>query len=1206
MRKFRNKQKTNVLSLTMLLLLSILLISQPLTVQAGEEDADVTDLVHYVNSTGGGGGGGTGTVPNGMKYTRTGYLCYLVNNDTSGGDAGYPAYAFRSPGYSQLGGTQNIIKSRKGHTVGDFKTDAPWKCTPFKERDDSGYVGTNEPDIKAWFNLREDGKLNSQKFVQDMWGDKAAEAFQSDEIAIVVETLINCQFAERTSTADKLTSEQENKLKVQSFSVATRRVNNIKNLTVIKNWCRTYGVIVNQTDPDTGESLGIDRPEKDLRSDLKHAYADHLKKLAREKILEDMNKESGAYKSIGQPILGTLPNLLDYRNNTLHSNTNCFDSYVREVIPKSERIEKNDCGFTAYTGGWKMSEGDIPKYGVAMMIIHCKDDATIKTYWEPNGSPGKPEPAKPNKTGTCAIVKGYYEENETTGVKTSLGVFCEKDTTNNIQICEEPGFELVRWDISTVYNDALDPTDWNPPSSLRDGKNPETVKLETPEKVVYVLLKRTLEEEEEAPADVNYTLSQSTITRQIHISEPDNQLTMPKIEDHEFIWKLLGHVVKCSGHRCDGHEVTKSGSHDSDCPSDCTSSHSYTDTEYHDNVYCSNWTWFDDKLVFSLKNEQKGDFPDVLATKGGWENVTSLKGLVLWVQPFTRTIPEETLKGYKNLDYACVLLRGKDKLTVAEWKNTDLNASAANSDLREVSSAGFCIGNTLMGSRKTADYKDNFTVSIVDNSVDNTTKYGATKDAQASCGQTWSATHTNTIKGIQIEKFDIPVSVQLDVYSGEASGHDDDIACNSGDIIKLSRDVFTSGYNVIRGKEISAGRIEFLPYIQMNYDTYVEKYKTAYVLGEHKRSLELHSFAEFAWKQESDSKLKLSSLQWSTHKSAVDAFGSGNVLPGGAALSLAIKKDDRQTFLVSTYQPVIIGKGKEQIEKTGGSYDSSLTIDSAKNEHDIYVNTVRDAIDKLGIEQWVNKNTGANEAWSSGGKAVHERDDISFLGTSGLYASDEDKYYFRQDGEQGGISAGEGDLDAEILGTTQKVYTFFTNTKGEIRMVEGETAAETINVGSEDLGVIADLSNPTVQAINNRTHVYDKLAKALERGTGQDKAYGIDGLRSKTGTQWYNEAYDGISILVEQSSIVVGYAKPPERTSVLDPRLCPKNENGQSGMFKEYIMSQYKTKPYSEAYAGTNNKVGVFKGVDIYTDNMDKFFWSKKFYIPNVNTQDLH
>lgn len=1193
MRKFRNKQKTNVLSLTMLLLLSILLISQPLTVQAGEEDADVTDLVHYVNSTGGGGGGGTGTVPNGMKYTRTGYLCYLVNNDTSGGDAGYPAYAFRSPGYSQLGGTQNIIKSRKGHTVGDFKTDAPWNYTPFKERDDSGYVGTNEPDIKAWFNLREDGKLNSQKFVQDMWGDKAAEAFQSDEIAIVVETLINCQFAERTSTADKLTSEQENKLKVQSFSVATRRVNNIKNLTVIKNWCRTYGVIVNQTDPDTGESLGIDRPEKDLRSDLKHAYADHLKKLAREKILEDMNKESGAYKSIGQPILGTLPNLLDYRNNTLHSNTNCFDSYVREVIPKSERIEKNDCGFTAYTGGWKMSEGDIPKYGVAMMIIHCKDDATIKTYWEPNGSPGKPEPAKPNKTGTCAIVKGYYEENETTGVKTSLGVFSEKDTTNNIQICEEPGFELVRWDISTVYNDTLDPTDWNPPSSLRDGKNPETVKLETPEKVVYVLLKRTLEEEEEAPADVNYTLSQSTITRQIHISEPDHQLTMPKIQDHEFIWKLLGHVVKCSGHRCDGHEVTKSGSHDSDCPSDCTSSHSYTDTEYHDNVYCSNWTWFDNQLVFSLKNEQKENFTDVLATKGGWENVTSLKGLALWVQPFTRTIPEETLKGYKNLDYACVLLRGKDKLTLAEWKNVDLN-TLANSDLKEVSSAGFCIGNTLMGSRKTEDYKDNFTVSIVDNSPDNTTKYGATKDAQASCGQTWSATHTNTIKGIEIEKFDIPVSVQLDVYSGSADGGINDTTCATG-----RQNHKVSGYNKSNGVEVKYnGTIDFLPYVQMNYDTYTEKYRTAYVLGEHKRSITPNAYAEISWNETAGENLRLSSLQWSTHKSAVDKWGAGNVLPGGAALTLSIPSSDRQKIVLTTYQVILEGSGKTQVENTGGTV-GDFTREKAIELHQAYVDSVVNGYESLCVEQWVNTNV-TNPAWN-GGKVVHEQDDISFI-SSGLHASEDSKYYFRKDGEQGN-GAGEGDLDVEDHGISlTDTYTFFTNTYGEVRYIKNNVNP---NIGNEKMGELA--SGGMAEFLNKRTHIVDKLTAAVEHGTGQDKSYGIDGMRSKTGTQWYNEAVDGLTIIVQQSIIEVGFKQPGERTSILDPRLCKPNKNGQSGMFKDgsYSSSQYKCKDHTEVY-GIKDKVGTFMNVDVYTESMDMLYKSKIFFIPNVNTQDLH
>ena len=1188
MRKCEYNPRIRMGILMFILVLSMIMLSSTLTVYA----EDVTVDVQFSN-------GGTNSSNNkyvgGVNHKRTGMLCYLIGKDGTLVD-GMVAKGFRSPGYPALGNETWAVKSKKGgYSITEWagSSDIWWNKPPFGDAEGK-VVPSYASDIEAWAKQKDDGvKENAIRFVQKVWGkEEWTKAFQQGEYVLVMETIMSFQPCEKSASeqvtarlmdkSTEITLASNSNTRTLALEAARKLIKEIRDADPKK------GIIFDNESNFNAVVDGIERSLKSLKGQI-------------------------SKKAVGNPIIGTLSGCIRYQQS-VGAYVGNFDRYTSNIACFAEEITANgagvDAGFVYYEDSRdedvRLSAGQIDAHGVGMLVIKAKDDATIKTYWEPNGSPGKPEPAKPNKTGTCAIVKGYYEENETTGVKTSLGVFSEKDTTNNIQICEEPGFELVRWDISTVYNNTLDPTDWTPPSSLRDGKNPETVKLETPEKVVYVLLKRTLEEEEEAPADVNYTLSQSTITRQIHISEPDNRLTMPKIEDHEFIWKLLGHVVECVGHECDGHEVTKSGSHDSDCPSDCTSSHSYTDTEYHDNVYCSNWVWFDDKLVFSLKNEQKSDFPDVLATKGGWENVTTLKGLALWVQPFTRTIPEETLKGYKNLDYACVLLRGKDKLTVAEWKNTDLNVAAANSDLREVSSAGFCIGNTLMGSRKTEDYKDNFTVSIVDNSLDNTTKYGATKDAQASCGQTWSATHTNTIKGIEIEKFDIPVSVQLDVYSGEASGHDDDIACNSGDIIKLSRDVFTSGYNVIRGKEISAGRIEFLPYIQMNYDTYVEKYKTAYVLGEHKRSLELHSFAEFAWKQESDSKLTLSSLQWSTHKSAVDKWGAGNTLPGGAALSLGIKKDDRQTFLVSTYQPVIIGKGKEQIEKTGGSYDSSLTIDLAKNEHDMYINSVRDAIDKLGIEQWVNKNTGANEAWSSGGKAVHEEDDISFLGTSGLHASDEDKYYFRQDGEQGGISAGEGDLDAEILGTTQKVYTFFTNTKGEIRMVEGETAAETINVGSEDLGVIADLSNPTVQAINNRTHVYDKLAKVLERGTGQDKAYGIDGLRSKSGVQWYNEGYDGISILVEQSSIVVGYAKPPERTSVLDPRLCPKNENGQSGMFKEYIMSQYKTKPYSEAYAGTNNKVGVFKGVDIYTDNMDKFFWSKKFYIANVNTQDLH
>ena len=1178
-----------------ILVLSMLMLSSTLIAYA--EDGNISVDVESTDFK-----GGSGTYKGGVTYARTGYLCYLVEANGGGLIDGMTAKAFKCDGYSALGGEQWRLKAKKGDygkELRDWNGTAPWEYPCFNEDKTS-----NAESIKAWMKEPFGDTSRGEEFVYNNWGSTIGDKFSNGEYVLVLENILSFQpCVGRQITAKEIydgTYPLHVDFKVvlngdskhpYSFGRYLHMKSSI-NTAQVRRMYEDYNARHPNNRLSTSDSV-IKGKTQQLNSRFEALANNEVNK-----IIND--PESKIKEANGSPVVGTLAQCINFERE-VGGDPGIFSSYTNKIACFSEYIGQGKAGEKAGYKPWtratdsKISDSDVWNYGVGMLVIKAKDDATIKTYWEPNGSPGKPEPAKPNKTGTCAIVKGYYEENETTGVKTSLGVFCEKDTTNNIQIMDEPGFELVRWDISTVYNDALDPTDWNPPSSLRDGKNPETVKLETPEKVVYVLLKRTLEEEEEAPAEVNYTLSQSTITRQIHISTPDNQLTMPKIQDHEFIWKLLGHVVKCSGHRCDGHEVTKSGSHDSDCPSDCTSSHSYTDTEYHDNVYCSNWTWFDDKLVFSLKNEQKENFPDVLATKGGWENVTSLKGLVLWVQPFTRTIPEETLKGYKNLDYACVLLRGKDKLTVAEWKNTDLNASAANSDLREVSSAGFCIGNTLMGSRKTADYKDNFTVSIVDNSVDNTTKYGATKDAQASCGQTWSATHTNTIKGIQIEKFDIPVSVQLDVYSGSPDKGINDTTCATG-----RQNHKVSGFNKSNGIEVQYnGTIDFLPYVQMNYDTYTEKYRTAYVLGEHKRSITQNAYADISWNETAGENLRLSSLQWSTHKSATDKWGSGNVLPGGAALTLSIPSSDRQKIVLTTYQVILEGSGKTQVENTGGSV-GEFTRDKAIELHQAYVDSVVKGYESLCVEQWVNTNT-TNPAWN-GGKAVHEQDDISFI-SSGLHASGDSKYYFRKDGEQGGISAGEGDLDVEDHGISlTDTYTFFTNTYGEVRYIKNNVNP---NIGNEKTGELAS-GGGMADFLNKRTHIVDKLTAAVEQGTGQDKPYGIDGMRSKTGVNWYNESFDGVTIIVQQSTITVGFKQPGERTSILDPRLC-KPSSGQSGMFKDgsYSSSQYKCKDHTEAY-GIKDKVGTFMNVDVYTENMDMLYKSKIFYIPNVNTQDLH
>lgn len=50
------------------------------------------------------------------------------------------------------------------------------------------------------------------------------------------------------------------------------------------------------------------------------------------------------------------------------------------------KIRVSEAGFTAYpsSGPNQLTDSEVQSYGVAMLIIHCKNDA-IHTYWEPNG-----------------------------------------------------------------------------------------------------------------------------------------------------------------------------------------------------------------------------------------------------------------------------------------------------------------------------------------------------------------------------------------------------------------------------------------------------------------------------------------------------------------------------------------------------------------------------------------------------------------------------------------------------------------------------------------------------------------------------------------------------------------------------------------------------------------------------------------------------
>lgn len=388
-------------------------IITPMDVYA-ESEAELTNsavdsILTSYNGTSDSNRGGNSAIPNGVSYTRTGYLCYLLTKD--GATTGDPAYAFASPGFSAISGSKWVCTSRRGQSVSGWSGEAFWGVTPWC----NGGSPSNEPQIRDWFlKPTSDGTPQALQFVQDCWGEKAARSFQSDEYILVIETIMNFQYSIAGGSGSG------------SGSAGIPRQ------------------VLNQISKDATKQAIAIVEKLNIQGSSQAAVIQGIARTIYNRVVSSLQKSgySGGNRTFtSDPLIGTVPNLIQYKNGS-----KVFDSYTNKVAPHAEKIRVSEAGFTAYpsSGPNQLTDSEVQSYGVAMLIIHCKNDA-IHTYWEPNGSPGNPEPRLPGKTGTCNIVKGYYKENLTTGAKESLGVYSELDVTSNIIVSSEPDFELVEY-----------------------------------------------------------------------------------------------------------------------------------------------------------------------------------------------------------------------------------------------------------------------------------------------------------------------------------------------------------------------------------------------------------------------------------------------------------------------------------------------------------------------------------------------------------------------------------------------------------------------------------------------------------------------------------------------------------------------------------------------------------------------------------------
>ncbi len=880
--------------------------------------------------------------------------------------------------------------------------------------------------------------------------------------------------------------------------------------------------------------------------------------------------------------------------------------------------------------------------GYGMIAIRLKDDC-IHTYDSKYGSPGKEEDAQPNKIGHYNMVKVYYTKYMKNGSllreEQDGSPYVELNCVPQISIDEEPNeWHLEHWSSNSDLNTSIDYKSVRSMNGPQHGEGAKIITLspERNEKTVYVVLVRIKNEGEEE-TDYNYLMTQSMISRAVWFSFPDNKLDMAMIYENEFTWKSPAHPEECEGHSC---EHTKEEEYTDETGQ--TKTREVDDTQEGN---CTEPKWEEHKINFSLYNTKKTNFPSIVATRSDFEGVEiemdkpnaqkRYEPKDNWGRTerpddemLVESIYETTAK--KPWDYICVLMRGADKLTVAQTANAGgwiVNATAANEELANVSSEAFAIADTKQGMRKTDDYYehfDNYFDKDPEGDYQTTVKY--TKQ--------WECPRCNTEFGIcyDTEEYTLStplsvnnVKVKIETYSGNPNG-----GWENTDLDDSAKIVKSSGLpgwadntvNTHSGRMVnSQNKISFLPYVLMKYqtresgwagwhDTLNNKtagWKKAYVLGQYTRSINPNDYAEIHWDEKDQPNMSLLSNQWSTHALATNCWGTNNVLPGGATLGLKIKTSDRQEVYVTTLQCYTDGYGREQCEKTGGD-PGSITREDCVSTHSEFVHSVANSLDNTNVQQWQSDEVHDEYAWDDGQK-VNRGESLDGLNTSGKRSSDDLKYYFGDLRE----GSNRGDYDVNIESTVTHTYTFYSDVNGAIHMTIDNTSPSEY----EDDGAYSAIAN----AINERTLVRDKLIDAVEQSVNGDDTNKNDkdcfDDKALNGSEWYNEEFDGITVIVQETKITTGFLDPAERTEVLDPKLTQeqKSKGKQFGMEYDnkaqqqgtYELGQFKTRNYSENWGPDNPEImAVFKGSTVAMHNLEYFYWTRRFWIPNLTVQDLY
>lgn len=589
----------------------------------------------------------------------------------------------------------------------------------------------------------------------------------------------------------------------------------------------------------------------------------------------------------------------------------------------------------------------------------------------------------------------------------------------------------------------------------------------------------------------------------------------------------------------------------------------------------------DDTYEHKYKVTNEGDIDgNVIATVDEVQFKPILKDYTTGVQKVTKSGKSDITV---SPDYDFVLWRGYDRPTLASFKN-----STAIKD--ELAKLGITSGITPQDRIINQGAQDNlYQVNIKigkDDTGDYTTIWGCPHVSSETANQ------THTMPSDRDHKADAVVRT----YTGSKPNIANAQGQNNSN---LKFEIEGKKFNTAMGFVIPNNKtVSFYPYIKMVYEDINQNKKDAYVLSTNLSEMYISDYVDIGYYKSAAVTLNMESTQWSTHAKTQQFLKNNgitdksSVLPGGATYKLDTGKAEVYVGL-RTWQLVIPSDTINYVQ-SGDSYFSASEVESRRKD---LVNQITNNLEGYDIVQYIAEGI-ITEPAKIAEKGVVLDKIASGVNQKvfGVALSLDDKYYLKTKTPVDSKGATEADLDViSVKDVKQVIYTIKSDVDGNVWVEKGGRTIASINK-TQNINEL--LKNDEIKELDERTKLVTNYLAVIDRNKGDVK-----------GDRWYNEAWDGLSVVMTETLFQVGFKEPAVRAAVLDPKLVGKIDS-KSDLYNYKDAKKVRSSIFRTAINNNvNNKSrwiatwGETK-VDIILKNIENMFISKPFYIPNATVQD--